>query len=66
MKQRPRRLLREISQRTGLNWAKRGSMVVFDEKLMAKLASLEDDLKTASVIEQLLVTSDRRSRLRLS
>jgi hypothetical protein len=66
MEQRPRRLLKQISHRTGLNWTKRGGMIIVGEEVAAKLTSFEDDLKTGILIDQLLATSVRRARLRLS
>jgi len=66
MENRPRRLLREISQQTGRNWAKRAGMIIVDDKIAATLTTFEDDLKTFSLIEQLLATSGPRTRLRLS
>ncbi len=66
MDARPRRLLRDISRQTGLNWAKRSGMIIVSDDVAAKLRTLEDDLKTSSLIEQLLATSGRRARMRLS
>ena len=66
MEQRPRRLLRQISQRVGLNWTKRGGMIIVGEKLATKLTTFEEDLKTGKLIDQLLASSVQRARLRLS
>jgi len=66
MQARPRQLLKEISQITGLNWSRAGSMIIVGDDVEAKLRTSGDNLKTSGLVRQLLAASANRARLRLS
>ena len=63
---RPRLLLREISRRTRRNWTRPAGMIMVSDVLADRFRTLEDELKTFGLIEQLRAQSTRRARLRLS
>ncbi len=66
MQARPRKLLRELNERTGLNWSQRTGMILVGEDIQSKLRESHDDEKTLSLMRQLLATSGARARLRLT